>query len=498
MFFADAMRSIDAEAPAASEIAQDELLRYRDELENRLALYNEKDPLDERDHLIGTEIAVLRSAGFRVDPMSQARALLRRYLQRALVQVETIRLARLDGDFSVAVTDDLFREGRPEFQRASLTGIGGRSAAVPAGLINETIGKVAQNYEKQLLRTIKTRKTEDRYKSELRHIVSFFGADTPIWTINSIECDRFRDTFSLLPPNFEDKIRKGASIASIVADRAERDPTLAWATLDKYLSQLTRFLRWAHKRDYLSKSYGDDLKPLDPKPDGSVAKLPFDDDELERIFLRPIYTGCRDDRYGFAKPGDGIVRRARYWAPLIALFSGLRCGEILQLTTDHFRVSPAGNDFILLTADMKLKNENAVREIPVHPMLKSIGLIEWVNRRREAAPALLFPEVPAHSKYDDKSSRFSKWYESDLKHFELGARRAKLTFHSFRHTFKRGLDRADVREDKKEEICGWSRGKKMGRRYGLGLEADVLQASVDAVRYDVDLTHLYAHAMLID
>lgn len=106
--------------------------------------------------------------------------------------------------------------------------------------------------------------------------------------------------------------------------------------------------------------------------------------------------------------------------------------------------------------------------------------------------------MPAHSNYDDQSSRFSKWFESDLRHFDLGERRKKLTFHSFRHTFKRALDRADVREDKKEELCGWARGSRTSRRYGIGLEADVLKASVDATKYDLDLSHLYEHAKLND
>jgi len=257
-------------------------------------------------------------------------------------------------------------------------------------------------------------------------------------------------------------------------------------------------MRWAHKDDYVAKNYAEDLKPLTSKPDGSMAKLPFEDAELQRIFRRPIYTGCVNDRRGFSTNGPNIVRRARYWAPLIGLFAGLRCGEILQLTTDHFRVSPEGHDFIVLTTDMVLKTENAEREIPVHPVLKAIGLVDWVIRKRGRGELALFPEVPSHSAYGDRSSRFSKWYESDLRHFELGERRAKLTFHSFRHTFKRALDRADVREDKKEELCGWSRGKKVSRRYGSGLEADVLQECVDAVAYGVDLSHLFAHARLDD
>ena len=229
-----------------------------------------------------------------------------------------------------------------------------------------------------------------------------------------------------------------------------------------------------------------------------MAKLPFELSELRRLFHRPIYTGCQNDESGFAKPGPHIIRRSRYWAPLIALFSGLRAGEILQLTPDHFRLSPTGNPFIVLTPDMKLKNENAQREIPVHPVLIDVGLLQWVDRMRAHAPnAGLFPEVPKDI-YDAESPNFSKRFSSDLKHLELGDRRSKLTFHSLRHTFKQALDLADVPEQPKDELCGWSRGKKTGRRYGSGLSADVLRNYLTRVSYDLDLTHLRAHASMIE
>lgn len=404
-------------------------------------------------------------------------------------------LSRWNGDYSDLIEDDLFarRAGDPTRDDPAAM-----KNNIPAGVEAQTLEAATERYLATLLAKPTKEKTKDRYRAELKHIVAFFGKDMPVWRLNANECERFRDSFALLPPNFEDKIRTGKEIATIVATRGDSDPVLAWSTLDKYLSQLTRFLKWGHKRDYVAKNYAEDLKPLTIKPDGSMAKLPFADEELQRIFLRPIYTGCANDRQGFARTGPNIIRRARYWAPLIGLFTGLRCGEILQLTTGHFRISPEGNDFIVLTPDMKLKTENAVREIPLHPVLKAIGLVDWVNRRRDRGELALFPEVPAHSTYDDRSTRFSKWYESDLRHFGLGERRAKLTFHSYRHTFKRALDRADIREDKKEEICGWARGKKTGRRYGTGLEADVLRACVDAVNYDIDLTHLYEHAKMTD
>ncbi|MCC6925116.1 site-specific integrase [Novosphingobium sp.] len=498
-FLADAVRELDSEAPVPATVDDADKDAWRTELENMLARLTGPEPDDGIDDVAGARFGVLRKAKLRAVPGSEPLLLLHNYLRRAMAQSCKIELARLNGDYSDRITDRLFANcfaiGTVEHRAPSLFEVG---TVTPSGVTERSLATATETYLAQLMAMPTSDKTKDRYRAELKHIAAFFGPDTPVWRINADECDRFRDSFALLPPNFEDKIREGKDIATIVATRRANDPVLAYATLEKYLSQLSRFLKWAHRRDYIAKNYAEGLKPQSVKPDGSMAKLPFEDVELRRIFQRPIYTGCRDDRRGFSKPGPNIVRRARYWAPLIGLFAGLRCGEILQLTTDHFRVSPEGHDFIVLTPDMKLKSENAIREIPLHPVLKAIGLVEWVQRRRDRGELALFPEVPAHSNYDDQSSRFSKWFESDLRHFDLGERRKKLTFHSFRHTFKRALDRADVREDKKEELCGWARGSRTSRRYGIGLEADVLKASVDATKYDLDLSHLYEHAKLND
>jgi|GEM_PF-4120169 len=82
--------------------------------------------------------------------------------------------------------------------------------------------------------------TDRPYRAELKHIVAFFGKEKPVWQIKAEECDMFPAAFTLLPPNFEDKIKGGKSIETIVAERAPDDRVLAWATLDKYLSQLVR------------------------------------------------------------------------------------------------------------------------------------------------------------------------------------------------------------------------------------------------------------------
>lgn len=484
-YFSSAWAALDLTCADDIELSVDQREQRQIELEDRLVRLTEADE-DSEDLALPVEIALLREAGLRSPYSSDPSRLLRSYLRRALRQLWKVELDRLRGDYSDRVTDSLF-EQNPFVHPAR-----GSPQQPKAGV---TLGDAADRYCGELVAKVRNEKTQDRYRAEVAHIVAFFGREKAMDEFKRADCTAFRDAFAVLPPNFAKRAPGG--VHEILTARHPGDPVLAHATLAKYLDALARFTRWAHKEDLIDKDYGEGLEPLSAKPDGSMAKLPFETAELRRFFSRPIYTGCVDDEYGFAKEGANIVRRARYWAPLIGLFGGLRSGEIFQLTPDHFRVSETGTPFIVLTKDMVLKNENAEREIPVHPVLQSVGLLAWVDRRRREPNSLLFPEIRP-DKYGSVSSVFGKRFRSDLKHLELGERRAKLTFHSFRHTFKRALDREDIGEQEKDELCGWARAKKIGRRYGVGLEADRLKHPLESVTYNLDLSHLYAHAAMND
>ena len=234
------------------------------------------------------------------------------------------------------------------------------------------------------------------------------------------------------------------------------------------------------------------ISPLSARQPAEAQRLPFSAGELRDIFDLPLFTGSVDDQRGFNKSGPNLVRGSRYWLPLIALFTGMRMGEILQLTPDHIRTSESGTPFIVLTRGMKLKTGNASREIPIHPQLVDLGFLEWVEQRREAGAELLFDDVP-EGKHGYASDIFTKRFATMLRAVPLAAeRKSKLCFHSFRHTFKDALNETDASEEEKDEICGWSRGNKTGRRYGSGLSADKLKPYVDAVSYNLDFAEMKA------
>ncbi len=406
------------------------------------------------------------------------------YMRRALIQLCTIELSRLHGDFSDIIRDSFFQttvsgpSRFPSHHRHE-----GASGA-------ETLGGCIDRYiSEELSHRSVTPKTAQKYVSLLAHIGLYFGRDMRVAEITRNECNRFRNTISQLPPNFVKSAQKSLPLERI-AQSNKSGVTLAWDTQKSYLRMLSDLLEWAKRERLVYDNVADGLVPQKRREAAETARLPFNAEELSAIFSAPLFTGCVDDENGFAKVGPNVIKRSRYWLPLLALFTGMRMGEILQLTPNHIRQSANGTNFIALTRDMTLKTDNAVREISIHPELERLGFIDWLNSKRSDEAAMLFDEVPL-SRYGNRTHVFSKRFATFLKKIELPAdRKAKLCFHSFRHTFKDALNNTGASEEVKDEICGWARTKNTGRRYGTGLSADQLKPYIDQVSFGIDLSHL--------
>lgn len=405
--------------------------------------------------------------------------LLSELMRRALVQLGSLELARLQGDFSDEISDSFFRET-------------GRRGAMPARAPKIALSECIRRFQEEALRLRPvTVKTSLKHDALLRHIEDFFGSSTDVATISRSDCNRYRDALSKLVPN-AGKASRAKKIGSTGAVGNAGTRTLSWETQNNYLKMLSDMLRWAKRERLVEDNAAEGIVPLKRREAAETQRLPFNGSELRTIFAAPLFVGCLDDEMRFSKPGPNIIRRSRYWLPLIALYSGMRMGEILQLTPDHVRRSERGTAYFVLTRDMKLKTASAEREVPVHPELERLGFLDWVAERRAENADLLFRDVP-ESKHGYRSDTFTKRFATFLRSLKLPAdRKPKLCFHSFRHTFKDALNETSATEEIKDEICGWARGKKTGRRYGSGLSADRLKPFVDEVAFPVDLARLRA------
>ena len=191
-----------------------------------------------------------------------------------------------------------------------------------------------------------------------------------------------------------------------------------------------------------------------------------------------------------ATSGPDIIRRGRFWLPLIALFTGARLGEIAQLGADD--VVLRGEVYVFVfrpdpDEGLRLKNESAERVVPVHHELVRCGLLTYAQEMLDRGEKRLFPDLPIGNHYRHDAT--SKWFARFLK--SAGADRDRTSFHSFRHNFRDALGEAGVAPERIDEIMGWTGDGAMRHRYGSGLRAKTLTAEVAKVKYDIDLSRLH-------
>lgn len=92
--------------------------------------------------------------------------------------------------------------------------------------------------------------------------------------------------------------------------------------------------------------------------------------EVATIFGSPLYRGCHT--FFRSKPGPEIVRDSKFWLPLLLAFEGARLGELADLRRCDVRCDEtAGGTWAIDLNEnaRRLKNFNAVRVVPIHPVI---------------------------------------------------------------------------------------------------------------------------------
>jgi integrase len=315
-------------------------------------------------------------------------------------------------------------------------------------------------------------RTKQAYRTTRRYVCEAFGEKTPIRSIAREDCRQFVTTLCAMPRHANNKFPKLQMKEAIeAAAKAGGMETISVANVNAYLNKFCSFMNWCVTEEYIDKNPSKGLRVPDLVKKRDKRKS-FTTQQLRRIFNAPLYTGCQDDSHGYAKIGTNQPKRARFWVPIIALFTGMRLNEICQLDVadvmkidgyDCFSISESVAD----QSDIKrLKTASSERIVPVHEELKRIGFMTYVNEQKRSGSKKLFPEILA-TKDGYRSVHFSKWFSRFLETCEASE---KLTcFHSFRHNFRDAMRNARISKDLALPLGGWtssSDGSPIADNYG--------------------------------
>ncbi|MBK7413875.1 MAG: site-specific integrase [Dechloromonas sp.] len=300
--------------------------------------------------------------------------------------------------------------------------------------------------------------------SAARVLLDLLG-NHPISGVNKMMVERSWDDLKTLPPNWKKSPKwRGKSIEQIIEEQikaqekyaqqkaklptsAQRDALnqddfvkyLSPKTLENYQWNWSALFQWAAEHDYVPRNFAESLKV------GEIyfihGRSSYTKDQLKQIFE------C--EHYGTRTADDP----AKYWVPLLLLYSGARLNEMCQLLVeDIIQDENIWSIRILeeVVTRKRLKSKQSRRVIPIHSKLIELGFLEYVEKRKKRKDVKLFPSLDTG---DEKHNKYlGNWYGRFLS--VVGVKERGLDAHSFRHTAVSVWLNNEVNEIYAASICG--------------------------------------------
>lgn len=173
----------------------------------------------------------------------------------------------------------------------------------------------------------------------------------------------------------------------------------------------------------------------------------FEIEELRALFRHPWFSGCYSDSKCY-EPGEVLLNDMRYWAPIVALYTGMRAGEIGGLKLDEIRLEDHAPHILVKCNEYRNTKSKLDRHVPVLDALMNLGFADYVAKVRESNSDRLFPDWDLPLQDAANSAYFNwancKWIRafnrtvipSVFPTMASSGGRSPVVFHSFRGAFK--------------------------------------------------------------
>jgi len=361
-------------------------------------------------------------------------------------------------------------------------------AKIRTGGGSKSFSEASTEYIAELQRDESAKLTE---QTRGQHEMAFrlFGQyvdNAPLVDIDRAKVTEFLNDISKLSPNWgRTPNTKKLTVFQLIDQSANSDEQLSNRTLNRYVSSLSGLFKWARRRGYFdgTNPFSEQSRPKPRK--GTGGWQPYTIDELNKLFESPRISVDAQER---TRPKRHSFETALYWVPLIALFSGMRLGEICQLATGdlkresdiwYFNVTEEGEG-------QQVKTEAGIRKVPMHSILIKCGLVSYL---RGLPQGQLFPGLTPSGPDGKLSWYFTRRYTEYRRSLKVD--RERISFHSFRKNVATALDNAGVPQADVAAILGHERGFTFST-YSKGLEMPRLRQVVEKIKYaSLRLTQLY-------
>ncbi len=258
-----------------------------------------------------------------------------------------------------------------------------------------------------------------------------------ITRVEQMHLSFFKVTLENLPTSYGKSSKDAERSIEEILKRGEDLPDdkvgLSPRTINGHLDRLNLMIRTAKSEGLaVHPTIDTGLLRVPEKQRARDKRRPFEPPEVKKIFLHPVWKGCRNPKRRHL-PGPMVIRDGQYWGPLLGVYTGARREELLGLAPEDITVIDSVPCIaIRINHNRGLKNPAAVRIVPIHGHLIELGFLNYANARKRAGEAALFPELVPSNESDSFGDKFFYNWDKVLD-VQLGTAAEGLSFHCFRH-----------------------------------------------------------------
>ncbi|HEY8006091.1 MAG TPA: site-specific integrase [Methylocella sp.] len=361
------------------------------------------------------------------------------------------------------------REAMIEAEKRLINRFSGESATLNPRFANVSAEKPPNvgsfmTFEELLTRFRREQKPGRSLKAEPRRAMqddflkSVIGAKTLINSITRDDARRVRD--------------------AATSRKAKSGRIIGAGTARAYLYAFSAAMTFAENEGLIHKSPATKLRIANDDIPDKDRKKALSAEDIAKILNAPLFQGCRDDARHWKKPGNLKPKGTRFWVIMLALFTGARGNEILQLTEDDIECI---GGIHAIHIRKQVKKPASRRTIPIHSELIRLGFLDYVAdaQKRYTPKTRIFPDVKI-SKSGYYSDYFGIWFALFKK--SVGITDPQKSFHSFRHSFEDAAKEANISQSRIDALLG-HKEHGMAGVYGSGFQLSTLAAEMEKIHY---------------
>jgi integrase len=324
--------------------------------------------------------------------------------------------------------------------------------------------------------------TTREYAVAVRMFEEHLGEARPVYKITRQDVIAYKNALLKTPANYTKRF-PGLTLPQAIAAneiRKQPFPALRPKTInDKALPWINSVLKWCVNNGIIPDNPAAGIKIERKRLETAPPREHFTPGDLARIFSPPEFA-----------PDGPLLERD--WAMLIALFSGMRAGEIAQIKLDSVRTE---RGILVFAIEEQTKTRGSRRITPVHSTLIRLGLSERITELRRNRQTHLFPEwfgkaqariASAREAGRDVNTPYSqvipRWFNRTYLP-SIGIHDDRKVFHCFRHTLKTALSRAGVSRSISDDITGHE-DSTAGGKYIHENSIEAMKEAIERVRFD--------------